>query len=570
MHPGPWLRDPHPASVVRVLQTHGAMVALEAQLRPCALPRRQCFRRYRVRGKRVSCDLQNDPRWLRHTSHASPLLSQTASAHRPRRCTPAAAAESPTSAPSRFVQWLQVGGRAWIPPPLPTASPPGAVPQPDPSSHIPSQENGLPEQGVRLETLQRDGAPLDTVVASRPALPGDVVLRVPDRLVVTLDRIFHSASLAELLTTSKLSELACLTLYLAYEKKRGTASFWHPFIKELDRLRGKGQQGARSPILWEPWQVEQYLAGSPLVAQVNERMKVWPRSLVPVVLEGAASQANNASVCSSSCPALPPAHSPLLSPNNLKQGIDREYAELDTVWFMAGSLFNQYPYDIPTEQFTPEVFRQAFAAVQSCVVHLQVSTAEGVGSTGCLACRQAGASRAVFEKERECMRVQGVAWGFCQGWWKGRSGACRPGNACSLSVCNPRHRPLSHPQVFLAPPSRINHTPLSSPPPRQGVPLSQRFALVPLGPPLLTYSSTASAMLRYDPTSREVQLAADRAYRPGEPVLAWCGPQPNSRLLLNYGIVDEANPYDRLPLEGGCVSRGPRARRGMEGWGLRV
>jgi histone-lysine N-methyltransferase SETD3 len=27
----------------------------------------------------------------------------------------------------------------------------------------------------------------------------------------------------------------------------------------------------------------------------------------------------------------------------------------------------------------------------------------------------------------------------------------------------------------------------------QGVPLSKRFALVPLGPPLLTYSSTAKA-----------------------------------------------------------------------------
>lgn len=29
---------------------------------------------------------------------------------------------------------------------------------------------------------------------------------------------------------------------------------------------------------------------------------------------------------------------------------------------------------------------------------------------------------------------------------------------------------------------------------------------------------------------------------------AWCGPQPNSRLLLNYGIVDESNPYDKLQL----------------------
>ena len=28
-----------------------------------------------------------------------------------------------------------------------------------------------------------------------------------------------------------------------------------------------------------------------------------------------------------------------------------------------------------------------------------------------------------------------------------------------------------------------------------------------------------------------------------------CPPlQPNSRLLINYGIVDEDNPYDKLPL----------------------
>lgn len=35
---------------------------------------------------------------------------------------------------------------------------------------------------------------------------------------------------------------------------------------------------------------------------------------------------------------------------------------------------------------------------------------------------------------------------------------------------------------------------------------------------------------------------------PGNPIYAWCGPQPNSRLLLNYGIVDESNPYDKLQL----------------------
>lgn len=32
----------------------------------------------------------------------------------------------------------------------------------------------------------------------------------------------------------------------------------------------------------------------------------------------------------------------------------------------------QYPFDIPTEAFPFEIFKQAFVAVQSCVVHLQV------------------------------------------------------------------------------------------------------------------------------------------------------------------------------------------------------
>lgn len=48
---------------------------------------------------------------------------------------------------------------------------------------------------------------------------GDVALSVPQNLVVTLDRIFESEGLAEMLTAGKLSELACLTLYMMYEKK---------------------------------------------------------------------------------------------------------------------------------------------------------------------------------------------------------------------------------------------------------------------------------------------------------------------------------------------------------------
>ena len=42
-------------------------------------------------------------------------------------------------------------------------------------------------------------------------------------------------ALAELLTTNKLSELACLTLYLMYEKKNGKQSTWYEFIKVRPR-----------------------------------------------------------------------------------------------------------------------------------------------------------------------------------------------------------------------------------------------------------------------------------------------------------------------------------------------
>jgi hypothetical protein len=56
-------------------------------------------------------------------------------------------------------------------------------------------------------------------VAAKALRKGDVALSVPERLVVTLDRIFEDAGLAEMLTAGKLSELACLALYMMYEKK---------------------------------------------------------------------------------------------------------------------------------------------------------------------------------------------------------------------------------------------------------------------------------------------------------------------------------------------------------------
>jgi histone-lysine N-methyltransferase SETD3 len=51
----------------------------------------------------------------------------------------------------------------------------------------------------------------------------------------------------------------------------------------------------------------------------------------------------------------------------------------------------------------------------------------------------------------------------------------------------------------------------------------------------------------------------------GEPVIAWCGPQPNEKLLMNYGIVDENNPYDKILITATVPTSGPlfQAKRRM-------
>lgn len=74
--------------------------------------------------------------------------------------------------------------------------------------------------------------------------------------------VFFVLVAAELLTTNKLSELACLALYLMYEKKQGKKSVWYPFIRELDRQRGRGQLAVQSPLLWSDEELA-YLTGSP-------------------------------------------------------------------------------------------------------------------------------------------------------------------------------------------------------------------------------------------------------------------------------------------------------------------
>ncbi|KAG5527077.1 hypothetical protein RHGRI_028112 [Rhododendron griersonianum] len=277
-------------------------------------------------------------------------------------------------------------------------------------------KNGLPPCKVVLKekpSYDKNHRPIHYVAASEDLQAGDVAFSVPNSLVVTLERVLGNENIAELLTTNKLSELACLALYLMYEKKQGKTSFWYPYIRELDRQRGRGQLAVESPLLWTETELA-YLTGSPTKHEVMERA----------------------------------------------EGIKREYNELDTVWFMAGSLFQQYPYDIPTEAFPFEIFKQAFVAVQSCVVHLQK------------------------------------------------------------------------------------------------VSLARRFALVPLGPPLLAYRSNCKAMLTA--VDGAVQLVVDRPYKAGEPIVVWCGPQPNSKLLLNYGFVDDDNAFDRLVVVGALNTEDPQ------------
>ncbi|CAN6340038.1 unnamed protein product [Urochloa humidicola] len=348
---------------------HGRLLLLSS---PRRLPRPRP--RPRARLHRAAC-------------HADTLLSSTTSPSEARAPPAPAVGPSAESAADCFVDWLRARG-------------------------LPGGKVDIRERPVPCLREGKD-LPLRYVAAGVDLQAGDVAFEVPMSLVVTLERVLGDESVAELLTNNKLSELACLALYLMYEKKQGKDSFWYPYIKELDRHRGRGQLAVESPLLWTESELD-YLTGSPLKDEVIAR----------------------------------------------DEAIRREYNELDTLWFMAGSLFQQYPFDIPTEAFPFEIFKQAFVAVQSCVVHLQK------------------------------------------------------------------------------------------------VSLARRFALVPLGPPLLTYKSNCKAMLTADGDS--VRLVVDRPYKAGEPVIVWCGPQTNSRLVLNYGFVDEDNPFDRISIEASLNTEDPQ------------
>lgn len=53
----------------------------------------------------------------------------------------------------------------------------------------------------------------------------------------------------------------------------------------------------------------------------------------------------------------------------------------------------------------------------------------------------------------------------------------------------------------------------------QKVSLARRFALVPLGPPLLAYCSNCKAMLTA--SDGAVELVVDRPYKAGESIVVW-------------------------------------------------
>ena len=182
-----------------------------------------------------------------------------------------------------------------------------------------------------------------------------------------------------------------------------------------------------------------------------------------------------------------------------EQGIEREYGELDTVWFMAGSLFKNYPYDVPTEAFSLSLFRQVRAAtaasktgrsrlfparltspVTLCALHEFM---------WCFAlCWKLSMITMVRQRNKEPQ--EGCQISRCWSCWE-QSGQRRNYGVLSLfrMVCwhaiLRRVQACAGAQAFAAVQASVVHL--------QGVPLSKRFALLPLGPPLLTYSSTCKA-----------------------------------------------------------------------------
>lgn len=184
-------------------------------------------------------------------------------------------------------------------------------------------------------------------------------------------------------------------------------------IQELDQQRARGQQGAKSPLLWEAREVEQYLAGSPVQADIRARLQVrtpycnafsegdphldqasdfqltcWAvqQHIVPLDRE------SSVHCCTPGRPlCCGPLHEYTMEDRSFdrqclsgNQGIEKEYGELDTVWFMAGSLFGNYPYDTPTDAFPLKLFREVcWWLVNHVQVLLRSSPPRNVHAAAC-------------------------------------------------------------------------------------------------------------------------------------------------------------------------------------------
>lgn len=149
--------------------------------------------------------------------------------------------------------------------------------------------------------------------------------------------------------------------------------------------------------------------------------------------------------------------------------------------FVSHPLLHRYPHDIPAEAFSFEIFKQAFVAVQSCGVHLQVSL-----------------YKAFFSSETP--RIILLFYTLCY-WY----------------FYLPQLRDTTSTLIEFALAEAISLINCFSW--CQKVPLARRFALVPMGPPLLAYRSDCKAML----IAREgaVELVVDRPYKCGEPIVIW-------------------------------------------------
>ncbi len=111
----------------------------------------------------------------------------------------------------------------------------------------------MQNEKVTLQTVEREGTAVDITVAAARIEAGEVIMRVPGNLVVTLDRVFEDGAVAELLTTNKLSELACLTLYLSYgETLGGVRGCRGETLGGVRGCRGETLGGVRGCRNWPP------------------------------------------------------------------------------------------------------------------------------------------------------------------------------------------------------------------------------------------------------------------------------------------------------------------------------